>query len=161
VDFCSTTRSSGDQSWKRLTASVGSEPDGRVHLSSSRLQHLLYLAQGWSLANRYRQLFYEEIEAWEYGPVVRAVYARYRSVPEGTVPPRWQGRFVTEEEKEWVRATWEAYRGYTATQLIELVHSQAPWQAAYRPKRDGEVPERCVISQDAMREYFSRLPLDF
>lgn len=44
-------------------------------ITNSSLNKLLYLAQGWSLALLDRPLFSDEIEAWEFGPVIPAIYS--------------------------------------------------------------------------------------
>lgn len=38
---------------------------------------------------------------------------------------------------------------YTASQLVEITHSQEPWRVAYNRGRNR------VISNDSIREYFS------
>jgi hypothetical protein len=43
-------------------------------VSNMKLQKLVYIAHGWSLAILGKPLFYEPIYAWTYGPVVPRLY---------------------------------------------------------------------------------------
>ena len=59
-----------------LVLLASTESDGPAQeadcLTNLRLQKLLYYVQGWSLGERGRPMFREEIQAWRYGPVVPA-----------------------------------------------------------------------------------------
>ncbi|WP_311245432.1 MULTISPECIES: type II toxin-antitoxin system antitoxin SocA domain-containing protein [unclassified Microbacterium] len=54
-------------------------------VSTMKLQKLLYLAQGWSLAITGRPLFDAEFEAWPSGPVNREIFELLKG--EYTVDP--------------------------------------------------------------------------
>jgi uncharacterized phage-associated protein len=131
------------------------EPDFLTHL---RLQKLLYYVQAWSLAQRGTPLFSEQIQAWANGPVVREVYSRFRDIgrrpilPEDMEPDREID--LDEEDRAFVAAVWESYKGFSAWSLREMTHEEAPWLDARR----GLGPaDRCEneITHDAMREYFT------
>ena len=47
-------------------------------VSNLKLQQLLYYAQGWHLALWGNKLFNERIEAWIMGPVIPAVYHKFK-----------------------------------------------------------------------------------
>ena len=49
--------------------------EGITHL---KLQKLLFYAQGIYLALNDNMLFYDQIVAWEHGPVVKSVYDEYK-----------------------------------------------------------------------------------
>ncbi len=133
---------------------AGTEPDPLTNL---RLQKLLYYAQGWSLALRSADLFAEEIQAWRSGPVVGKVY---RALPHGK-----KAVFIEEdqlrkahdllpEETALVKAVWETYRRYSATQLGELARNEAPWREG---SVDGGGAE--VIPDQAVADHFDQQPV--
>ncbi len=47
-------------------------------ISNLKLQKMLYYMQGFFIAVFDKKLFEEPIEAWQYGPVVRAVYFHFK-----------------------------------------------------------------------------------
>jgi uncharacterized phage-associated protein len=117
--------------------------------SALRLQKLLYYAQAWSLVWDGRSLFNETIRAWDMGPVVGEVWYAYRSHDLGGDPAR-----LTEAERETVDAVLDYYGAQPETWLSELSHREQPWGDAYVR---GARPSR-VISLDAMRDFYGRLP---
>jgi len=136
-----------------LAAAEEDEPD---YLSPLRLQKLLYYAQAWSLATRGRPLFNDAIEAWTHGPVIRSVYARFADLHDGPIQSSRSGNELTEEDKEFVRSVWDAYKGFSATALRNMTHQEDPWRLAYRGPNEGQKPG--IISLDSLREYFEQQP---
>jgi len=47
-------------------------------LTPLKLVKLVYLCEGWSLALRDKSIIREEVEAWQYGPVIPELYAKIR-----------------------------------------------------------------------------------
>jgi len=121
--------------------------DGMTNL---RLQKLLYLAQGYYLAEYGRPLFNDDIEAWQYGPVVRDVYVKYSPFKSGIlqdVPPE-DGSLADDEEEMIIRVLGE-FGKYSAGYLVNLTHAPGtPWDMVY----DGE---KRKIGKDRIKEYFS------
>lgn len=118
--------------------------NGRGDLMTNlRLQKMLYFAQGWHLARYGTPLFDDEIEAWQYGPVVPSVYNAYsgcgRSGITNTQPVQ-PGDF-TEDEYSLLLDVAREYGRYATSALVNISHRKgAPWHgAAYRgmiPKED-------------------------
>ncbi|MGN6369078.1 MAG: Panacea domain-containing protein [Phycisphaerae bacterium] len=136
-------------------AAAEDEPEQLTHL---RLQKLLYYVQGWSLALTDKPMFAGRIEAWAHGPVVKQVYPKFADwgslpIPHDKVlaPEK-----LSEDEREIIGSVWEAYKGYSASALREMTHSESPWKIA----RGNIAPEaKCEneITVDLMREHFSAL----
>jgi|GEM_PF-672755 len=132
---------------------VGEEPDP---LTPLRLQKLLYYAQAWSLVIRDAQLFPEEIQAWQNGPVVADVHRAIRntgasrdivliSLPDAPDPDP--------DDAEFVLALWESYSGESATALVRSTHSEPPWIAAWGDR--SETDSGCdPISVAELIDYF-------
>jgi uncharacterized phage-associated protein len=137
---------------------AGSEPDPLTNL---RLQKLLYYAQGWSLALRNANLFAEEIQARHQGPVVGKVYrALSQGQKAGVINERQLGKAhdLLPEEAALVKAVWETYRRYSATQLAELAHNEAPWRMVWGDGlADGRGAE--AIPDQAIADHFDQQPV--
>jgi uncharacterized phage-associated protein len=124
-------------------------------LTPFRLQKLLYYAQAWSLVLRETELFPEEIRAWKNGPVVEEVY---HSLPDGScascVP---ENAFASApdpdpEDTAFLKSFWEAYSGYSASQLSRMTHAEMPWQKVWQERPNMNAP----IPVEDIEEYFSR-----
>ncbi len=133
-------------------AASETEPEFLTHM---RLQKLLYYVQGWSLALRSRPAFFERIEAWAHGPVVKSVYPEFASFGDQPIPnedvPLPQG--LLSDDPEFINAVWEAYKGYSATSLRTMTHEERPWRDA---RGNCDPADRCdsEITQEALRTFF-------
>ena len=56
-------------------------------ISLLKLQKLVYYAQAWSLVMKDQPLFYQDIEAWSSGPVVRDVWNQYEDYQQVILKP--------------------------------------------------------------------------
>jgi uncharacterized phage-associated protein len=124
-------------------------------ITHMQLQKLMYYVQGWSLATHGRPLFAGRIEAWEHGPVVRALYPKFAD--HGNRPiPRREARDVgrlSEEERGLIDSVWARYGQYSAPRLRAMTHGEAPWRDARGGLAEGEA-SRAVISEESMRRHF-------
>lgn len=141
--------------------------DERRQLTHMHLQKLVYLAHGWGLAVTGKPLIEDDIEAWEYGPVIRKLYDALRHYGRGAIPGqiRWgddtpfrfdnRGEAKAElrpEELAVIDKVWQTYRGYEAFQLSALTHAErSPWERAYEPGKNR------VIDNDRIWDYFAEL----
>ena len=53
--------------------------DGKKWLTPLQVIKMVYYCQGWSLALFDKKLFGQDIEAWEFGPVVPDVYHKLKT----------------------------------------------------------------------------------
>lgn len=123
--------------------------DGMTNL---RLQKLLYLAQGYSLATYDKPLFPEAIEAWKYGPVVPTVYSKYNKFNRGVIhdDPPDQGA-LTDEEAELILDVLSVFGKYSTGYLVDLSHRpDAPWAQVYNESN------RKLIDNTVIEEYFKK-----
>jgi uncharacterized phage-associated protein len=135
-------------------AAAEEEPDYLTHL---RVQKLLYYVQGWSLAVRGKPMFDGRIEAWAHGPVVKELYPILAAHGNNPILPTLIGvaENLTDEERQFIRSVWLAYRGFSASSLREMTHNESPWIDA----RKGLGPaDRCdnEITHQAMKDFFSK-----
>ncbi len=116
-------------------------------LTPLKLQKLLYLAQGWSYVWDRRAAFWDEFEAWQYGPVNERVYETFKKYGRSEIPQR-EGRDLLEDfdVRETLTAIWNDYGRMTAYDLVELTHHQQPWCNAYA--------RGSSITNNSIKQYF-------
>lgn len=105
-----------------------------------KLQKLVYFAHGWHLAVVGRPLFFQDVVAWPYGPVVKAVYDEFKEY--GRDPIDGRAAFFDPDRGEWapylatysdptqavLSRVWDGYKGYTGSQLSGIAHEKGtPW----------------------------------
>ncbi len=147
--------------------------DGEA-ISPMKLQKLLYLAHGWSLALADKPLLDKEIQAWKYGPVIPSVYQTFKEFGNDDITIRASGfsyedgKFVTLYpelpdgiEHQWVRdllkKVWEIYKPLTAAQLSTLSHLPgSPWSQTVGDNL-GQIPSGRVIPDTIIKKYFLSL----
>lgn len=134
-------------------------------ISNLKLQKLLYFIQGNFLRNLNKPCFDDEIEAWNYGPVVPNVYSEFKRFGSNYIseieyyyeydrnkiePIRKQYEdtlFESEEERKIIEEVIEMCKNFSASYLVDLTHRQSPWKKAYRRNNN-------IITIELMREFF-------
>ena len=132
----------------------------RRTLTPMAIIKLVYIAHGWSLALYGRPLIEEDVEAWQYGPVVPDLYQAMKSYGSGPVTaplPRsvfWGGRDQIDDwAKPLIKRVFELYGGLSAVQLSALTHQpDTPWSETYDRSR-----RNAVISDDLITKHYKRL----
>jgi uncharacterized phage-associated protein len=145
--------------------------DGKT-LDPMKIQKLVYLAHGWSLALTGKPLIVDKIEAWPYGPVIRSLYSAFKDAGSGPIEhPAFDVHVVdgkltatapklddiehwsNSEIKSLLDEVWRVYGDFTAIQLSNYTHQPgSPWAETWRPETNG-----LVISDDVIKDYFSKL----
>ena len=117
-------------------------------ISNMKLQKLLYYAQGFALAILGEPLFNDDFEKWTYGPVLPAVYNKYKEFGSGAIP-RPEGASLqdyTDDERKLLDEVYYTFGQYSAWALSEMSHATKPWQ-------DAELGS--IISKESMKAYFA------
>jgi len=118
--------------------------------SPMKLQKLCYYAQGYAIAGG-RELFPEDFQAWQHGPVVPALYAKYseykwRQIDCDVAEPY-------ELEHEYLRMIVSAYGRYDGAALSTMTHRETPWIEA-RGDLDESEGSNATISKGSLRTFF-------
>jgi len=146
-------------------ASVGDE--GLEHM---KLQKLVYLAHGWNLALRDARLFDNEIQAWEFGPVIPTLYHEFKDWGRSPILERaseYDDRSGSTVElrvddypgdNDFTRALldriWDVFGSYTAIQLSNMSHAPGtPWGIVNK-EHNGSIPKGTPIPDGTIRDYF-------
>lgn len=124
-------------------------------MTTLKLQKLLYYSQAWSLVWDEEPLFYEQIEAWANGPVVREVFNEHRNM---FTIERTSGdpSKLNPTQKETIDSVLSFYGDKSSQWLSDLTHMEDPWKNARAGLAPGERSNR-IITHASMMEYYNSL----
>ena len=144
-------------------------------VSNMKLQKLLYLVQAFFLIKRDGEpCFDDQIKAWAFGPVVPAVYHEFKcygnlpipeiksyvvpdpSAPMGVRRIRYQSH-ISADDREIIDAVLDAFKGWSAIELMNLTHDQKPWIDAYA---DGKSTNDHITNGSILRFFKEELHLN-
>ncbi|HEY9876405.1 MAG TPA: type II toxin-antitoxin system antitoxin SocA domain-containing protein [Candidatus Obscuribacterales bacterium] len=122
-------------------------------VSNLKLQKLVYYAQAWHLALYGTPLFQEDFQAWVHGPVIPALYQKYRNfgwqpILEDANPE------LPKEVQDFLNEVAEEYFACDAYELEQMTHIEAPWNRA-RGDLQTDAPSNAVINKEWMKEYYA------
>ena len=126
-------------------------------LETVKLQKLLYFIQGWSLAVWGRPAFDQDIEAWQYGPVVPSVYAKHanQAYVDATSDFGGDRDNLNDIDRSIIEYVLANYGGTAAFKLADYTHQEgSPWHKATYPNGTTPAVFYANISQESMRRYF-------
>ena len=109
---------------------------------------LTYLCHGWMLGLYHRPMAAQPVLAWQYGPVIPAVYHAVKHYGRKSVAPlfRWQyGRFDALEH-DLIKQVSDVYRQFSGIELSMMTHAEGtPWhQIWHREGRNAEIPNPLI-----------------
>ena len=140
-----------------LTSLMGQAGD---YISNLKLQKLCYLAQGYHLAYHNTPIFDDMIQAWAHGPVVVSLYHRFKKYKWHPIDLNdrvtWPSEYLHDDALHILSEVWRVYGQWSAKQLENLTHKQAPWKDAYGDRQIGLACDE-VITQKAIKDYFITL----
>ncbi len=135
------------ESIAKFFITVANEKDSGMPLGNTKLQKLLYYAQGFHLAITDEPLFKNDFKAWDYGPVIPEVYKQFNA----------KGRQGFEEAPDveplsslegFLQNVWDSFGKYSASTLSQRTHDEPPWQ---------EAPRYGTISKKSMQVFFKTI----
>jgi uncharacterized phage-associated protein len=125
-------------------------------LTNTKLNKLLYYAQGHSLEHNGNPLFADKIEAWQYGPVVPNVYHKYKNDDILTCDDSSLdlSKYSDEDQVIMIDVARELGK-YSASELTNMTHRPGtPWTKFYdQDSRHVEIPK------EELKAYFKKHPV--
>ncbi len=122
-------------------------------VNNLRMQKLLYFVQAKFFKETNSPCFTEEMVAWRYGPVVPAIYQRYRGYGALGIEPSHFPYLANARNRlsgaEFIVEILDQVSQYTTGALVDISRCQKPWNMAR--KSDG------VISSTLIRKEFGRV----
>lgn len=138
-----------------------------TNISNLKLQKVLYFLQANHLVVTGEQLFIDNIEAWDFGPVIYDVYQKYKIYGGGSIPynlvdrGRTYSQFIHSDDRKVISELLDDLQNYSATDLLSIIHNQKPWKNAYYNqayetfvRRNGDWKKIKVIPTQLLYEYF-------
>lgn len=140
------------------------EPDVGELISNLKLQKLCYYAQALGVVVRGEPFFSESLEAWQHGPVVPALYRKYKKHRNGAIPAIADLDLAAydPQDAKLLNDVYEYYGQFSAWRLREMTHQELPWLNAYnRPKKIIDLSElkqffKTKVKSDYVRAYHER-----
>ena len=124
-------------------------------LTPMQLIKLVYIAHGWMLGLYHRPLVKDEVQAWQYGPVIPSLYnalRKYRSQAVTELIPASRTR-IDESAQNILDQVYDRYGRMSGPALSRLTHAAGtPWDHTYVPGSFG-----IVIPTDMIEDYYAQL----
>lgn len=118
--------------------------DGKK-FTQMQLLKLVYIAHGWMLGAADQPLIDNLVEAWQYGPVIPALYheLKYNAAKPIEKPILVTEETFSEDELEVITFTYENYGQLSAFQLSDITHAtNTPWSQTFG--RDNYIPNSLI-----------------
>lgn len=118
-----------------------------------RLQKLLYYVQAQFLVNtpEHRKCFFEDLIAWDFGPVILNVFRKYKYYGCNIIPieAAYEADVqILYKDKILIKSMLDYLSRYSDETLVKIVHLQEPWRNAYYNTYDK------VITTESMYKYY-------
>ncbi|WP_330168914.1 Panacea domain-containing protein [Bartonella grahamii] len=141
--------------------------EDNIQIYPMKLIKLVYLAYGWMLAATGKRLFPDRIEAWQHGPVIPALYHKFKDWGRRFIDcysrmvdletgeifiPKIHKNSTDEYTVKLLEIVWNAYTNFSPWCLRDEFHEDgAPWKKVY------DVGRFCVKLKDHdIRKYFTQ-----
>jgi uncharacterized phage-associated protein len=126
--------------------------DDENDLTNLKLQKLLYFSQADFFKKYSTPLFNEDIEAWQYGPVIREVYEKYRvcgSYPISYFELDDSQVELAPEIEDFLDESYQKWNKFSSSYLVTLSHKQGdPW-SKYFQKSNPKIPVEELVNVTA------------
>lgn len=135
-------------------------------ITNLKLQKLLYLEEAiYMSASDENYLFVEEFSAWDFGPVSKVIYQKYKK--SSAFPLN-----LTEDEKEQIKeipmineslieVLFSLFGNMTAFELVTLTHREnSPWYNINKNYSPNSIPNDININKEQTKLWFKELMED-
>ena len=118
-----------------------------------KLQKLLYFTQGISYCMNDEEFFEEEFEAWVHGPVIPAIYHRYKEYGYNPININYEIANIDSPQLNVLEYVKSNYGKYDGKYLEGLTHKQTPWLYA-RQGLDPDERDDKNMPKEIIADYF-------
>lgn len=123
-------------------------------VTNLKLQKLLYFLEAIYMINtNENKLFDEEFTAWDFGPVSKELYDKYKINGRDSLPVN-ENISINPINEEYIKVLFRLFGGFSAFQLVAVSHGPgSPWDKINR-QYNGEIDHNVVIDKLQTKEWF-------
>jgi len=119
-----------------------------------KLQKMVFYADAWFMAlNDGNELIADKFEAWVHGPVARDLYIRFADYKWQPISEEIECPKLAPNVVEHLEEIYQVFGGYSAYELEQLTHQEAPWIQARGNKAANEIC-RTDIDKNLTAEFY-------
>lgn len=124
--------------------------DHKYTINNLRLQKTLYFLQAEYLKTKKIPCFMDSIEAWDFGPIIPAIYEKYSVYGSGNIPfiQYSNNAKITFDDITYMDRIIDKYMMYPMSKLVKMSYEQLAWKNAYRVNMTN------IITIDSITKYF-------
>jgi uncharacterized phage-associated protein len=129
-----------------------------------KIQKLVYLAHGWNLGIYKSPLLGEEVQAWQYGPVISSLYHEFKNYGSGMISGDATNYELDEktlkintvapaipasdtQSHRLIEQVWSKYKHLSGIQLSSITHQDGtPWSLIFRGHHSSSIPDALIQS---------------
>lgn len=132
-----------------LISFASRDPDNN-DMTNMKLQKLLYYVQGTMIALHGQRMFGQNIDKWQYGPVVADVYHLFKEKGNQIIQydEPVDMSILHEKQISVLQMVYEFFGQYSAIALMNFTHNESPWNSVEMSKE---------INDDLLLEYFNTI----
>lgn len=123
-------------------------------ITNLKLQKLLYYAYVWKLILDDEKLFSDEVEAWDFGPVVKKEYNRLKKYSDKPIKAdaiQTDTNLLSPDLSKYLNTIWHSYGKYDAWALVEITHNEDPWLQTFNNKKI----KKKVITNELIKDFYT------
>ncbi|MND11894.1 hypothetical protein D3C87_347780 [compost metagenome] len=125
-----------------------------LRLCHLQLQKLIYIAHGTSLALLGKPLISDSVVAWQYGPVIPALYQSLKIYLNNPIPPLHGPTPLNPLAQQMLRIIFDTYGHKDGVTLSSLTHQQGtPWHKVWSNHLNGG---STLIPDSMLCEYYQK-----
>lgn len=129
-------------------------------LSNLQLQKLVYIAHGYLLGWKDKELFTDEVSAWKYGPVIEPIYRHFKDFKAEKIDLPNLDEIETrldEDAEQVMNGVLDLYGSEDAISLVNLTHQRnTPWDVVWN-EQNGRKCLFATIPNDLIRERYLKV----
>lgn len=140
--------------------------EGRA-LTPMQLIKLVYIAHGWHLGYYDKPLITDEVEAWQYGPVIDSLYQQVKRYGSGAVTdpvtPNWLSSVRATPNVDplifpFLNSVWDAYKQFSGVQLSSMTHQHdTPWDITWNQRNGRSWRSAPIDNEDIKKHYKAKI----